>query len=594
MNELQHELHTAQEAIQLEDFGHAVHHLAGAIGMDPDSEALEDLLCNFSDAAGEDALSFVSIENGAYFGKVALRAWLLEDRGYVGEAISLLLLTQSGLRDVSFNSWFETWIDEPGAVSKIEPTALASGAYEFFAKAPPELLLADVPIKDEDILDTIEILLSLLQEAHELRPEDPELLLVTSTSLRKAGRFEDAEELTSKAVRKYPSFNAYVAFAGIQREKGDIAGAIASFRKALEHQPEDVAVRLDIGDLLMDVDMKQALSVYEEVLEREPEHPWALPSALFLRVVLRNDKKASTKLQRLGDENNERAQSLAGNLGPYVLTLPPRPEALLVPIQQILQDGGTLERLSVSSIEAPSAVLSIKRTLEEFGHPPPPIVFGFIPKPDPRDPIERANRAVWQYQCSGFFSKLIGKRSIEATPAVRPPDQDCANSIARIATQPYDLSKWWRKAKGLASTLRGEEGIESLLGVLVHPPERDDDFTQWDWIFRVQIAACFTIANLERRKDREALFDLVLGPVDWTSTAAVVALSQLAIKQEPFRGQVVELLMSVLSTVASSPESGPIHFTNLVEPISLCLLRIPGLPEEVYAVADELLGPPRV
>lgn len=591
MNELQHELHIARGALQIEDFEHAVHHLAGAVGMDPDSEVLDDLLCKFSDAAAEDALSFVPIENEAYFGNVALRAWLLEDRGFIGEAISLLLQVQSGQRDISFNRWFERWIDEPGAVAKIESKILASDASSFFIKAPPELVLPNVPIEDEEILNTIEILLSLLREAHELRPEDPELLLVTSTSHRRAGRFEDAEELTSKAVRKYPCCYAYVALAGIQREKGDITGAIASFRKALECNPAEDSVLLDIGDLLMSFDTQQALEAYEEALEREPEHPWALPSALFLRAELHNDRKALKTLQGLAEKNNERARYLAGNFKPFVLTLPPRPEAVLGTLQ-VLKEGGELVRMSASSIEAPSAFLALRRTLEEIGHPTPPIVFGYIPKPDPRVPLEKVDRDVWQYRSSGFFNKLIGKRSNEATPSVPPPEKELARSIARIAAQPYDLSKWWRKAKGLASTLMNEGDIESLLGVLVHPPEREGDFTQWDWIFRVQVAACFTIANLERWKDRETLFDLVLGPVDWTSTAAVVALSQIAIKQEPFREQIVELLAKVLHDVVRSSESGEIHFTNLVEPIAHCLLRIPRLPEEMYAMAHDLLGPP--
>jgi hypothetical protein len=55
----------------------------------------------------------------------------------------------------------------------------------------------------------------------------------------------------------------------------------------------------------------------------------------------------------------------------------------------------------------------------------------------------------------------------------------------------------------------------------------------WTWIWSVQVAAAFVIAQLEADWEgsfrKEALFSLVNGPMDWTVNAAIIALTVLVL-----------------------------------------------------------------
>lgn len=62
----------------------------------------------------------------------------------------------------------------------------------------------------------------------------------------------------------------------------------------------------------------------------------------------------------------------------------------------------------------------------------------------------------------------------------------------------------------------------------------------------------------------------MLGPVDWTSTAA---LTEIAVREEPARGEVLALFGRLFELPLS-----PIRFMCLVEPLCDLAPRFPGLP----------------
>ena len=80
--------------------------------------------------------------------------------------------------------------------------------------------------------------------------------------------------------------------------------------------PNDLAARLDIGDLSIEVgDFDAALVAYAEVLEREPEHDWALPSTVYLLWRQEGDTEARAHLGDLAASGGagSRAAVLAGS-----------------------------------------------------------------------------------------------------------------------------------------------------------------------------------------------------------------------------------------------------------------------------------------
>ena len=89
----------------------------------------------------------------------------------------------------------------------------------------------------------------------------------------------------------------------------------------------------------------------------------------------------------------------------------------------------------------------------------------------------------------------------------------------------------------------------------------------------MQIASALTLAALDRGWDalstrRRALYSLALGPVDWSVTAAAIALAHIA-RTEPATGQDVLNLFAYLRQ-----QAGRVGYTTYAAPLSMIWLRL--------------------
>jgi len=199
------------------------------------------------------------------------------------------------------------------------------------------------------------------------------------------------------------------------------------------------------------------------------------------------------------------------------------------------------------------------------------VVCADIPEPDPRLPLSPVATQLWRYQ------------GAVASPALEPGDPAVAQSLASIAEEPYQLVRWWDHAGQVAHQL-GPDTVPSILAAMVHPPRRADTQSPWNWLFRIQTAAALVLARLDvpwpRR--RQLLFDLALGPVDWSTSAALIALSELAIREEPARADITALFFRLLEVPLS-----PIRYQCCVAPLLELAPRLPGLSDAQRAVLAE-------
>jgi hypothetical protein len=265
----------------------------------------------------------------------------------------------------------------------------------------------------------------------------------------------------------------------------------------------------------------------------------------------------------LAREGNERARALLWRLEPYVHALPVPSSALVNAARQLAERGGTMRNVSVTSMEPPSAVLSLEDTVRRAGEESVPTVsFQEIPDPDPRVARAAVKHVLWAYE---------GTR---ARPALGAPDDVVAKAIAELASSPYGVEPWWGSAQTLGARL-GPPAVESLLAVMVHPPPRPASVPPWDWRFGVQVAAALCLASVdggwEGSARREGLLSLLQGPVDWTAAAAVIALAEIARREEAPRSAIVGLLADEVLVPMS-----PIRFECIIEPaVPLLLGRVP-------------------
>jgi hypothetical protein len=149
-----------------------------------------------------------------------------------------------------------------------------------------------------------------------------------------------------------------------------------------------------------------------------------------------------------------------------------------------------------------------------------------------------------------------------------------AAAVGRLAGLPYSLAGWAARAADLARDL-GPGQVDGLLGVMVHPPDPPARVLAWDWLPHVQVAAALVLGHLgtdwDRSLRRQVLFDLANGPLDWSVTAAAVALTAAALEDPAVAPDVARLLGDLRRNL---PRPGHDWYEYA---IVHCQLRLPGV-----------------
>jgi hypothetical protein len=209
------------------------------------------------------------------------------------------------------------------------------------------------------------------------------------------------------------------------------------------------------------------------------------------------------------------------------------------------------------------------------------VEFSEIPSPDPRVARMWVRHALWTYRRKGL-SGFLGSTGNEARPALRPPDRDVAAAIAGACEQPYSLERWGEQARDLARRL-GPAVVQDVLATMVHPPAVPEGALPWNWLFRVQVFGALTASWIDNgwgdSVRREALMSLLHGPVDWTTTAGIIAACELG-RSEPDLAD--EIRDEALGELLKEP-TGPIQHGCVFGPLVRCMLRLPNLPEDLKA-----------
>jgi hypothetical protein len=269
--------------------------------------------------------------------------------------------------------------------------------------------------------------------------------------------------------------------------------------------------------------------------------------------------------------------------------LPARSDSIVNAARQIGNehvDIGDKVSLAVSSLEAPSAVMAVREALHGAEVE---LSYAMVHSPGTRDPRRAANEgalALWSYEKPGFWPRLRRSLGEHARPAVRPPTAEVASAVARIAGTRYSRSAWSAAAGDAFGDARA---IEGLLAVMVHPPGIAD-LASWDARFSVMVAAALAIGRfaaspLASSPGGDTLLRLLDGPVDWTTTAAAIALVDVALRVPECEEAVIDRLSEGLTDDVT-----PIWYQCYVEPVLWLLLRLPHLPNALAEVAIDRLA----
>ena len=566
------ELFVAKGELKTGNLQHGAHHLAQLISYDPANQEWLDLLHEYLRRVGGDESKLWPIKEERYFAEEAVRAYSWAQKGQWKETFEHLVQVVRAKPDSAYlDEWGLNWLKRDEVLSAVSSSVIEYTLGLGLNKFPESRWLSRE--KRARLERYAEVADRVAPNMH----SSSTFPMLHAGLLRKLGRFDDAIGIARKAILSSPDWHSYVAEGLALRERGDYEAAAQCFERALTFDPEDLSARLEAADgFLNNRVWDKAHDWYGQVLQRQPDHPWAVPSALYCRWKSTGDTLKHIRLVEMARRPpaNRRAAQLLRVNEPYVGVLPRPADAIANVCRKVTQTlrekppekpVGNIN-LTVSHLESPSATLAFEEQLKALAHPMPiNITVDEIPKPDPRVPCRPVKHALWTYT------------GTNAKPALPPPQQPILKVVAELATNPYDRDENWKDAQ-IAAQKFTEEQIPQLLAAMVNPPPTPKGNDSLEWIPRVQLAAAQIIAHIgtgwQTSARRDALLSALFGPRDWITVAAIITLTHLAEEKREIEADVDEAFKAVREFI---PDGGYCCFEHA---LFACWQWLPSLTME--------------
>ena len=535
------------ELIDEGDYAHAAFHLTEPAVRTPHEPRLQAAVARLCREVDE-PLGLMELPESPYLGMVVLRGMIAAHCGRLSEALDLLLRAEGFTADAGY---LDLWSVAPASAA-----ALAAIDADLVGGRLARLVLDSDKLDEPQRSATQGRAASVLDTLLSHHPRSEPLAFAAVGLFRRVKRERDAVELARAFLAHTPSYLLQVGLAHALRELRQYDDAAQAYRAAQALQPEETAVSVDLGDMCGSIGrFEDAVASYRYALDREPQQPWVLASWHYYRWLLSSEPADADALARLAQEaDNTRARWLLQQMRPYDEWLPGRPESLLKAIGQAPR-GARLTRCTISSLEAPSA-LAVTRVL----FPELAIAMLETEGVDPRVPRRKVKRVLWRYRTRGIWPLRALTDVADAVQDGRRPQVSAA--ISELAGTEYSAAGWYRDGATLAAQL-GAGAIDAVCAAMV------------------ELSAAPALAHMP---DGEALlWDLVYGPADWVSSAAIVALSQRAIAHEARRTAIADELLAQIDALEN-----PIGFMCISLPAALNLMRIPGISGEAQRRARDL------
>lgn len=568
----------ARQALAQGDLKHALHHAGCALASNPMHPEYMQLLNSIVGAA-PDPLKLVELKGETSYIDAANRAYVLAWVRRWDEALDLVTDVAEIRPDIPYMLWCEWWLSQPGVLQSMTHDSVMSGIVVDILKIT-STCPAPTPADDPRMptLLSSERILGGIRNVH---GRDSMVWFGSSMLARRLGKTDEAQGFAGQAYKIDPSWKNAIGMANALRDVKRVDEAAQWFRKALEHDKQDVSAHLDMGDMFLDAGrLHDAMREYEHAKRKKPDHPWATASMYYIRWKENGDPNQRLALLRLteGDQPNRRARQLCDLIDPpqlYVNRLPHPADASSNALDDIFHQmfenpaahHGSTVKLEMSHVESPSVVASFWLQMEMWG---PQVGFDYqvrkIQEPDPRQPKTQVPFAVWRWE------------GTQPRPNVPRPNGNVVLAIHHLAGEPFSLDLWIPAAQRVARELGGPAAVRDLLATMVYPPRPPgSNWRVLPWVQRAQIACALVIAHLEEpwpnSTRQQALYSLLYGPTDWTTGAAIVALGVLARKDPAIRAEVAQAFAWMQSQV---PNEG---FCCFELPLVQTWLSFPDLDE---------------
>ncbi|MFY1617546.1 tetratricopeptide repeat protein [Micromonospora sp. WMMD736] len=571
------ELALARLALGEGDLHHAARHLAGALARAPTLPEVHETLAHLAAADGG-GLDLFPINHHTFVGAVVARAHLLAAAGRPAEGLELLAAATGHAPGAEWAG--VPWVTAPELAERLDPDRLARVLMQICAA------LGDpVPRAGRTALTPY---LTLARNAVTVHPENGTLLGAASALARRLGEVALAIRWATRGVRSQPSKMGEVWLGYAYRSAGRTRDALAALYRAVDLDPDDLAVYADIAGTLADIGrLDDALEWTERALARDPTFDCAVHTAHRLRHQRDGDVSHLVALADFirdhpddSHEHGDLAQCCRGR--PWLGQLTPAVGPLLDALRQAVVDddngvGGVVHLPAAAPPSAQRTATSVAPGLR--------VEVEGVVEPDPREPRRASARRLWT------FTEHL------PTPTLPAPSAVAVERIGQVA-QPA-----WPHPPAAYDAAVGLAGldVDDLLGLLVHPPAAPANalgrlLAVQDpsiWVRAVQVWACLGL--LHQRTDepwdsstrRQVLLDLVWGVEDWVTEAALFALVAAAWVDPAARSDVARVVAERLADVATVAQTRTVPIATSLAHLALAA---PAVDPATTALAIRMTG----
>jgi len=541
--DLEDELAIAEGARGDGDWKHALHHYVGALVHDAFGEqALRGIRVIH---AKEDILPF--LETQVFAGAHLARAYLLADRGDFEAAIVIVAQVDGAMPQLGTVRLLTDWLGRDPVTPDTRVWAirrLASAAHVGMGRM--QLLPGEVAAVDP-YADLAEVLAK--------GETNPGFLSLISGILRRAARYDAALAVLDGATSTRESPHEVVLAlahraAGRPAVAAEMFGQVFASTKDPVHLMEQARALGDAGSY--DAAIVAAKKAGDLGL------PPSYEGELFLEWLEGRANGDATALTH----DYDWVRRTACHEG----VIPAMNDASTNALRDPRVTRGSKLKMAVSALEAPSVRLCL--ALHQGDGCDPRAVdysFGAVGTPDPRLPRGTVKTLLWA-EVDGVM--------VQSVPV--PPD-DVRALVAKLAERALDLFVTWDAAAELAPEVASR--MDELVHAMVYPTPAPSDVPMASWLFRYQVAAACLVAHAETgwrgSRRRQLLLDLVRGPGDWTTAAAVLVLGEIAVR-EP---DALPEIRRELTLLAKAIPDGA--YSSYAPVLALVARKIPFFPPEL-------------
>jgi tetratricopeptide (TPR) repeat protein len=261
---------------------------------------------------------------GLRYGSNPYRSEIVDDPEELhhGDGGTLVCGESGPIAWVTFSPWYryrmrftddrEIWFEEAyprrarsifpvpgeGAIREYEaPSILENAEFAYETMRLAALDASGLVLDDDEREGLLEQLpnLDAILGAHK---DDPDVLAIGATLLRKLSRFDEALKIARRAVALKRDWLTVSVLGTVHRARDEVDEAVKSFDEAAELDDSDVSAFMDAGDTLGENDrFEEAAERYTRALERDPKHPPARVMLPFTRFLATEDHRYVEELR---------------------------------------------------------------------------------------------------------------------------------------------------------------------------------------------------------------------------------------------------------------------------------------------------------